>query len=206
MSRTGPRGGQAGFTLIEILIALAVLGLVLSGLAEGTRYGLRVWDRQVRLIESRDQLDAADRTLRRLIAQMDVGGDPTPAAPSGTADHFDFTTWLPRALALSTRRADVTLKVDSDHRLMLRWRDHLHETRFAGPPPAEEAELLAGVRRIDFSYWRPADRQGNPAGWRKQWTDPTPPPLVKIHLDFTEGDPRHWPDIVAGCDRDLFDR
>lgn len=197
---------QAGFTLIEMLIALSVLGMVLAGLAEGTRYGLRVWDRQVGLIDRNGQLDAADRALRRLIAAMDVGGAPTPFPPSGAADHFEFTTYLPRALALTTRRADVGLSVDARHRLVLRWREHLHETRFSAPPAEEEAELLSGVRRIEFSYWRPADRQGNAAGWRKQWTDPVPPPLVKIHLDFVEGDPRHWPDIMASCDRDLFDR
>ena len=33
-----------GFTLLEVLAALAVLGLLLAGLAQGVQFGLRAWD------------------------------------------------------------------------------------------------------------------------------------------------------------------
>ena len=39
---------RRGFTLLEMLAVLAVLGLLLAGLSQGIRFGLRAWDMQAR--------------------------------------------------------------------------------------------------------------------------------------------------------------
>jgi prepilin-type N-terminal cleavage/methylation domain-containing protein len=36
-------GHPAGFTLLEILIALAILGFILLSLGQGLRFGLTAW-------------------------------------------------------------------------------------------------------------------------------------------------------------------
>jgi general secretion pathway protein J len=195
---TARRANAAGFTLLELLVVLAVLGLLLAGLAQVVRYGLLAWGTEARMVGARDQLDAADRALRQLIGNMeDDSGVLKPTWLAGQPNRFDFTTRLPRVVALATRRADVALFVDSDHRLMLRWAPHLHETPFAAPPPAAETELLAGVERVEFSYWRGAGRKGLAPGWQHAWTDPAPPDIVKVHLVFAKRDGRSWPDIVV---------
>src|SRR5918997_799427 len=61
---------QAGFTLLEVLVALAVLGFLTLGLAGGVRFGLGAWDSQARLIDRTGDLDVADRALRRIVAQL----------------------------------------------------------------------------------------------------------------------------------------
>lgn len=194
---TGRRSGSAGFTLLEILVVLAVLGLLLAGLAQGVRYGLLAWGTQARIVGERDQLDATDRMLRQLVGNIDTGNALKPTWLSGQPNRFDFTTTLPRVAALATRRADVTLLVDTGHRLVLRWTPHFHETPLTAPPPMTETELLSGVDHVDFSYWRDAGRTGVPAGWQHVWTDTAPPGIVKIHLGFAKGDSRTWPDIVV---------
>ena len=39
--KIGAAQRDAGFTLLEILVALVILGLIVSGLAGGTRLGLK---------------------------------------------------------------------------------------------------------------------------------------------------------------------
>ena len=61
----------------------------------------------------------------------------------------------------------------------------------AGPVPTPHREvLLTGIDRIDMGYFA--------AGvWHTRWREPEPPDLIRIRLVFRDGDPRHWPDIVA---------
>ena len=58
------------------------------------------------------------------------------------------------------------------------------------PAAAAERELLSGVDRIDISYFEDS-------GWHTRWQQPGPPALIRIRIVFLDGDPRHWPDIVA---------
>ncbi len=85
---------QAGFTLLEVLVALVVLGLLLAGLAQGTQFGLRVADRQAATIAATADLDATDRVLRGLIAQMDPGTLTAAPLLDATANGLAFTTNL----------------------------------------------------------------------------------------------------------------
>ena len=40
------RPSDAGFTLLEIMVALVVFGLLVLGLGQGVDFGLRAWGRQ----------------------------------------------------------------------------------------------------------------------------------------------------------------
>jgi general secretion pathway protein J len=182
-----------GFTLLEILVALVVMGFLLIGLAQGTHFGLRAWNAQTRIIDQRSELDAVDRTLRQLVQEASPGDQTSPAPLLGTAERLLFTTELPRAASLTNRLADVVLAVNGAHELVLRWTPHLHAARFGPPPPPHQALLLRGVARLQIAYWR----QGGAGGWLTAWSDPDLPALIRIHIAFLPGDRRDWPDIVA---------
>ena len=188
------RGAQAGFTLLEIMVAIVVLGFLMAGLAQATRFGLRAWDTQARLIEQRGDLDAVDRTLRTLIGGLDPGYRVDPPNIVGNAHGFAFTTTLPEGAALAaglaSRRADVLLTVDAARRLLLRWTPARHAARLAPPPPPIETVLLTGVVRIDVAYWR------EPGGWVAAWDGRVPPALVRIRLVSDAGPTSAWPPIV----------
>lgn len=192
---------DAGFTLMEILIGLAVLGLLMAGLAQGLRYGFKVWDAQAATIARRDRLDAVDRTLRQLIDQTEVNEEEGKAAFVGLSDRFSFTTRLPSALATVSRRADVLLLVEN-HRLILRWTPRLHATRLADPRKPSDSELLTGVDRVEFRYWQPPTAEETTGGWQSSWKSRQPPELVKIRILFPPDDPRRWPDIIAARQRE----
>jgi len=191
---------QDGFTLLEILVALVVLGFLVVGLTQGVHFGLRAWAMQERIIGRHEDLDAIDRTLRRLIETMDPGTPGDPLALQGSATSLAFTAELPMASPLPIRRADVGLGVDAAHRLLLRWTPHLHAIRFGPAPAPQTSELLRGIDHLELAYQGPAT-----GGWQSGWNQAGLPRLVRIRLIFAKGDPRHWPDIVAGPLRDRIE-
>jgi len=180
---------------MEVLVALLIFGLLMVGLTQGLKLGRRSWDKQSQFVSIRDQLDSTDRALRYLVSQIDPSGEGDNEPFVGGTDHVEFRTYLPRAVALPTRRINARLFLDDKHRLMLRWRMALHEQRVA-PVPSTDTELLSGVEKLELSYWHSSADNG-PAGWSKEWAADGVPSLVKIHLVFPKGDPRQWPDIIA---------
>lgn len=186
---------QAGFTLLEVLIVLVLLGLLMTALAEGVRFGLNAWTLQTRASERITALEATDRSLRLLIENMrPVAVGAPQRLIAGHPDSLTFVTTMPAVLA-SDRGALMTLLVTRDHRLVLRWRPHRHE--LARDDASKEAEilLLPEVKTLSLAYWRES-MSGIGGGWVNDWDQPRLPGLVRIHLDFPPGDPRHWPDMV----------
>ncbi len=186
---------DSGFTLMETLVALVVLGFIVAGLAQGLRFGLAAWDRQALVIDRDGALDSTDRTLRRLLAGMAPGNDQQHPAIVGTNGRLAFTSTLPQgAPAAPLLLSDMALSVDAAHRLVLRWVPHLH-VRLAASPAPREVVLLPGVASLDFSYYGSA-ADGQSAGWTDSWDDNQPPMLVRIHIGFVGGRP-HWPDVIV---------
>jgi general secretion pathway protein J len=190
---------QAGFTLLELLVALAVLGLLLVGLAQGVRAGLALWRAQQGRLDQTADLDAGARVLRNLLSGMtalapqEATGDAAAQA-GGEADRLIFVGDLPTGLG-ATRLADVMLAARGG-RLVLLWRPHRHEQSFVTLPAPIETELIGGVARLELAYWLPA-APNRPAGWQTRWDDPRLPELIRLRLAFPAGDRRHWPDLVT---------
>ena len=185
---------DAGFTLLEVVVALVVLGLVMAGLAGGTRLGMLAWNAQDRAIAAHGDLDAVDRAVRDLIAQADPGDATHAAGVAGDAGQLALTTWLPAAAGHEA--AEAAFLVDAQGRLVLRWTPRRFGRPLGPPPPAQEVVLLDGVRAAEFAYWPRGDAQGGAGGWRPVWNAPDPPAMIRVRLVFADA-ARHWPDIVA---------
>jgi general secretion pathway protein J len=194
-------GRQAGFTLLEMIVVVAVLGLLFIGLTQGVRAGLTLWDAQSRRTGETAELDAAARVLRSLLsgitpspsAGFGAGGASAPEM-KGTADSFSFVGDLPTGLG-TTRRADITLTL-SHGQLVLRWTPHRHELSISPAPEPSETELIRGVDRLELSYWgSPSPDQA--AGWRTQWDGPAIPELIRVRLMLEADDRRRFPDLIV---------
>ena len=191
MTSPGRIRSAAGFTLLELLVALAVLGLLLDVLGLGMRFGMSVSSRVIRSSDISADLEAVDNVLRRLIEGMDPGHGRDPAPFVGATHRLDFITAMPDDGLAQEHRMRVGVFVDSAHRLILRWRPYLRALPLRALPPPSETELLSNVERIDLAFWQPG------GGWSTAWRSSELPVLIRVRLTFPFGDPRHWPDIVA---------
>ncbi len=192
---------DGGFTLLEIVVALVVLGILLVTLSRGTQFGLAAFDRQDRMINVGGRLEAVDRTLRRLIVQLDPGTATDGDTVVGARHVLVFRSRLPvggtasEIMGEAGTLADLRLSVDDDHHLVLAWLPHRHvKAANAAPAPHREI-LLDDVDAINLDYW------GDNA-WHTQWNEVAPPALIRIRIVFPDGDPRRWPDIVEAPARD----
>lgn len=188
---------QGGFTLLEVLVALVVLGLLMVTLSEGVRVGLNAWAFEGRMEGQAGKLEATDRALRQLIERALPTDPQATDGFTGSPHVLSLVTTLPEGYgAPSTHEADVTLLVADGHRLELLWRPH-YSRWIVPPPPSSAIPLMDGVQQVDFAYWQPgsASQQGH---WLAAWPAGSLPPLVRVRIVSPPGNvSRHWPDIVV---------
>jgi general secretion pathway protein J len=191
---------DGGFTLLEMLVALIVLGFLIIGLNQGVQTGLGIWRAQARQVGHAAELAPTARVLQSLLAGIPVAplanadrGSPQPIDFRGAKDRLEFVGDLPNGLGL-TQRAEMALLLKDD-RLVLSWTPHRRE--LAGTAqPSNDAELLRGVASLQFDYFN-TSAPGVPPGWVARWDGQILPALIRVRLSFAKGDSRHWPDLIV---------
>ncbi len=203
--------GPAGFTLLELLVALAVFSMLVVGLTQGLRFGIQGWGAQSRETRKLAELDSVDRLLRNLLSSVQQRGG---SAFSGEPHQLRFIGLLPRAAPPAIRVETITLLVTKDGLLALSWVPPV-TAKSAKPPQPTVTPVLDHVAGMQIAYYAEAqpaaENKELKAGWRARWDDGGKiPTMIRIHIDFAEGDPRHWPDFViapmVGGDKDTAQR
>ncbi len=180
------RRGEAGFTLLEMLVALVVFGLVMAGIAQAFRYGTAAIAIGRHATQAPEDLAAADMALRRMIEQAQ------PGSMKGGPVALAFTTRLPQGAGAVGGLQDVALQRGPGGVLVLRYAPH-PPGRPLGPAPVPGTDILAaGVDGISFSYLVSASGSG--PVWETGWSGGGLPLLVRMHLALRR---RAWPDLVA---------
>jgi general secretion pathway protein J len=182
---------SAGFTLLEIIVALAVFGFLLLGLSQTVRFGLTAWRQDARVAEGKTDLEAMDRGLRSVIENLTPGDDAGQAPIDGSENTLTGHTRMRvpgSGLAPIPIEAGLAL---SGTRLVLRWRPYHHWTPLGPTPPPRETDLMTGVARLGFEYWQPSGT------WTSTWHAPDLPLLIRLHITLAGQNAPRWPDIVV---------
>lgn len=187
--------------MLEVLIAVAILGLLMVGLTQGVRNGLGLRQAQAQRLTETAELDAAMRLLRSLLSRLPVvpEGNRLVATEKGAGfkgepNRISFIADMPTGLG-AIRRADITLFV-REGELLLAWGPHRHERSLGQAAAPQEVQILRGVRRLEVAYWG-APGSGRAVGWQPSWFGISPPALVRLRLGFAASDSRRWPDLIA---------
>ena len=175
-------GRASGFTLLELLIVITIMGMIMVALTGGVRFAGRAWESQERIIAGQGDSDAVENVLRQIIA--------SGRSFEGDASSMRFIGTLPRALARSGL-FDLELKT-SDDRLVLDWKPHFKGPSVAADPT--ETELAKNISGVEFAYFFAADQ--NQGGWQRVAKDKEKSPSV-IAIAVQSGDGRHWPPLTV---------
>ena len=182
--------------MLEVLIAVAVLGLLIVLLDQGLGFAIRVTAMQGRMSDAAADLPVVDAALRRLVANADPGVFPEPASLRGTNASLAMVTQT--VAADGVRRPVDAILSASGGSARLRLAAHRHVERFGPPAPGEDVVLIGGVDRLVIDY---AD--GRTGAWHPTWTAETLPALVRIRLVFAGGVQR-WPPIIIAKKADAY--
>lgn len=193
---------SAGFTLVELLIALLLFSLLSVALFGSIRAGTAAWSRATLLADESDHGLHAQDLLRHLIENA----YPLYLLDNANSGHVDFAgsesslsflSVAPMALGKGGRaRINLTVEPHGDRV------DLLIEAKPELAIVNDEAEkarrpLLTGASAIVFSYFgkTPADRA---AAWHDDWADRAElPRLIRIETRFQANDERDWRDLVV---------
>ena len=196
---------SAGFTLIETLVALTVLGLISVMLTAGLASGGQTWRRMTVGQRSGQAVAAAQEALRNRLQSAypaALFGGSRPAVDfRGEAAQVEFLAPGPLADGPHALRRYV-LSVTPGRDLSLSWRWELSPD----PPGAPiSTVVLSQVQAVHIDYFG-APQAGQPRAWRPRWVAAErPPELVRIGAEFAPGDPRVWPALVVRLRADVDD-
>ena len=180
-----------GFTLLEILLALALLALVMLGVWSALAGATRITHSADAVMARSESVHMTQQFLRRYVADagmhpwvMEAGTGTRARVFAGDATSMQYVAPLPMqsghaGLYLQTLRIET-----QDGGGMALWLDY--QPYVANAPARGEPvrhELLADLDGGSFQYLG-GGAFGKPAGWRGDWADANGLPLaVRIHLE-----------------------
>ena len=204
-----------GFTLLELLIAVSLLGLIFAALTGGLRFGTTAWQKaSIRLSQSED-MRLTYQTLRRQIStsvtllQETTQGQETISF-EGRRDRLRFVGPAPaRAMAPGLYRLTLSLEPDAGSQaLTLRWQTLTTGALVTDAAKDNMEPVLRRVRSIALSYFGQIGNGLQPK-WVSEWREAgRAPRLVRISIETvgdavgdtaggSAGDSRsRWPDMI----------
>lgn len=193
----------AGFSLLEVLAALALLAILLLGVYSGVRSTTLATGHGSAAIARLDEVRGAREFLRRQLASATAlpwtfVGDGIPQVFEGDAHHMRFVATLPGYLGkLGPQVIEVVLADDERGGQEL-------QARFK-PLPNSQSKVADGAQDVLLSHVRTlrlryaARRAGV---WQERWATPMVlPAAVEISLEPAEGDAA-WPPLVVALRQD----
>jgi len=192
-----PVESQSGFTLLELLVSLAILAMAAVTVAAGLSGANRFWERGTQRQQAGRTVEAAEAVLRQRLEQIDpatlFSGAAAQTDFSGTVDTLRFLAPPPASFGVGAlRRNTVSLAADGTL-LLSSTSDVLRRTGL----PTRDESLLRGVQSLTFAYFGAGPPDGVPR-WRDSWRmRQTLPALIRIRVRFPSDDPRWWPDLIV---------
>ena len=194
---------EAGFTLVEVLVALALFSLLVTLLFDNVRFGLHAWQHGSAHAEDFEHTMISQDLLRRMIGNLypmfvtDSGGSQPQIDFDGTKEAISFLASGPTVASGGGRfrfRVFVERQQSRTDLIMSA------TPELASPQAASMTTrtlLLSDIDRAEMSYFGEVTAERR-AQWRDSWTQRSDMPgLVRIRVAFRPGDTRLWPELLV---------
>jgi general secretion pathway protein J len=194
----------AGFTLVELLLALTLLSMLLALAYGGLRAATRATDRGQDILEDSSRIRMAHQFIRKQLNQI------SPLAFEESEDGAERTVFIgeekrirfvapmpgylgfggPQVQELAIVRGQNGLEIELLHALLQGFEEELLYER--DPIP-----LVGRIENAHFSFLG-LDETGELTGWLPTWDQPdTLPKSIALDIEFTEDVYIHWPLLTA---------
>jgi general secretion pathway protein J len=194
-----------GFTLLEMLIGLTLIGFILVLLFAAFGMASRSWDATESKLDRTSRALAARQFLRQTLANTRARYFAQPGKKQiafvGAPDGMRFVSQLPTQFeGGGPKMMSLTVGGDQDRQdLVFRQaflRPDVQDFSMLDAVADEQARvLMAGVKGIVFEYFG-AQKPNEPAAWHTDWQAADQlPRLVRLRVDY--GDDGKWPDLIA---------
>jgi len=197
----------AGFTLLELLIGVAVLGLLMAMLFGGLRLASHQVESRTARLDRAARIALVQSFMRRSLADarpMEIeaqsgglGGAASALAFDGGGDEIEFVGLAPESAqsgGLELLGIGLVRRGAAGSTLSLRMR--AYDAGGGGASaPLRETTLLSGVTRARFAYFGVSSGETVPR-WHESWREaPYLPALVRLSLTLSGGET--VPDLVV---------
>ena len=203
--------GERGFTLLELIVALALLSLISAFLFGALGFGRRAWERSADL-QDVATVGAVQGFVRQTLSRARptfgrTDGNDRAVLFSGTRDRVRFVanaygrTTLSGLHVFEISGAPETETPGSKTGLALLVRQALYRPIAEDPLSAlsegTPRHMLDGLAGVSFRYFGAPDPGAAPA-WHPQWRSTrTLPTLISMTVSFPANDPRRWADLIV---------
>ncbi len=198
----------AGFTLLEMLVAVALLALIAMLLTGALGFGVRVWE-TAESVDERSRVAAVQRLLFQWLQEAEQtrmlgkDGEDLRGVFEGHASALRFMgvqqgIGLPGGYYLN----ELYLREEDTPALVLRRR--LVQPDRSGlveaAPEADDGEarvIVDKVAAVEIAYFGRETAASEPE-WLDSWSGRLDLPLlVRIRLRFAQSDGRDWPELIV---------
>ena len=190
------RQNESGYSLVELLVVLALFGLIAIAMTGGIRFGARAWEKSGAQADAIERIEGAQNMLRTLLQRV-VPRDLDPENPAdpdvfqASRYRMTFTALSPSAIeanGLARFVLEVT-EASGKKKLNLSW------TGISGTTVRQTQTLLVDASDISFAF-ATLDQTGVFV-WRDDWIEQFgAPALVIVRAKFPVGSAIQWPELV----------
>jgi len=182
------RPGEAGFTLLEMILALVIFGMIAAVLYSAFYFGHRAVTSGERAADENQRMRLAEemlgRQVRSAVYYFAKHDEEDIAFFLGAADGMSFVTSAPQSRG-GTGLVVVTYRL-ADGKLVVEERANFTPADLYDPPRdahVESAVLLDGFTSLRFEY---LPREERDLGWSDKWDardEDTLPAVIRVTVD-----------------------
>jgi general secretion pathway protein J len=204
------RSASRGFTLVELLVAVTMLGVLMVLLFSAMRTGTRSWQAAEEHIAASEGGVQAEQFIKRIIRQAQppwgaegfqpVGGGSAKEQRGifeGEPDRFVLVAPGVRALPRpGLYRYEVFFEMRANGDAVGDLWVRMAPFRAGDQPPGEERLLQMDVAGFGVRYFGPL-REGEESGWADNWPETTGSLPFLVEIDVRQADAPDRPMIIA---------
>jgi len=170
-----------GFTLLELMISLTILGLILLVVFGALRIGVRAWEKGEKDVDKHQRervvLDLVKAQIASASATEITGKEAEQFRFKGEIDSMAFVSDLP---IVPTNKSGMVYvkyiiqpaKGGKGHKLMVYEKNMVFvdkDKKMENPDESEFFDLIAAAKEIRFEYLQYPENEQEPAEWQEDW-------------------------------------